>query len=224
LGSVLFDLDGTLTDPKVGITRCIQHALAALGRAVPPEQDLLWCIGPPLQASFPQLLATRDPALIHAAIAHYRERFTTVGLYENKLYPGVPEMLAGIKAKGHRIFLATSKPHVFARRILEHFQAATLFDGIHGSELDGTRADKGQLITHLLAVEGLAAESAIMVGDREHDMLGGRACGLRCIGVTYGYGSEAELWRSGAARLAADPAQVVMAVAALFAEGERPPC
>jgi len=216
--SVLFDLDGTLTDPRTGITRCIQHALAALGRAVPPEEDLLWCIGPPLQRSFPRLLGTEDPAVIGTAIARYRERFSAEGLYENVLYPGVPEMLAGLRGKGCRTFVATSKPHVFARRILEHFRIAGLFEGIHGSELDGTRADKGELIRHLLVVEGLAAGTAIMVGDREHDMAGGAACGLRCVGVTYGYGSEEELLAHGAARLAGTPSQVVTAVEALLAE------
>ena len=215
--AVLFDLDGTLTDPRIGITRCIQHALAALGTTPPPESELLWCIGPPLRASFTRLLGTEDPELLDTAIARYRERFTTVGLFENTLYAGVSELLAGLRSRGYRTFVATSKPRVFAERILDYFQLSSLFDGIHGSELDGTRVDKGELIAHLLAVEGLQPDDVIMVGDREHDLEGGRKCGIRCIGVTYGYGSEAELLAHGAVRLAGDPAQVAIEVEALFA-------
>ncbi len=218
--SVLFDLDGTLTDPRIGITRCIQHALTAFGRVPPAEDELLWCIGPPLQASFARLLATEDPALLNLAITRYRERFATIGLYENTLYPGVPELLTDLRGKGYGTFVATSKPRIYAQRILDHFQVATLFDGIHGSELDGTRVDKGELIAHLLAVEGLNPGDAVMVGDREHDMVGGRMCGLRCLGVTYGYGSEQELRDAGAIRLAGDPAQVLAELEALFEDCE----
>ena len=218
--SVLFDLDGTLTDPRIGITRCIQHALESLDRFAPEEGELLWCIGPPLQASFARLLGTEDQGLLNSAIARYRERFSTIGLYENTVYAGIPEMLAALRSEGYRTYVATSKPGVFASRILDHFQISMLFDGIHGSELDGTRVDKGELIAHLLAVEGLEAQDAIMVGDREHDMVGGAQCGVRCLGVTYGYGSEMELLAHGASRLAGDPAQVVTAIEALFAECE----
>ncbi len=216
--SILFDLDGTLTDPRSGITRCIQHALKALGRVPSEEGELLWCIGPPLQSSFARLLETEDPALLNLAIARYRERFATIGLYENSLYAGVPEMLIGLREKGYHTYVATSKPRVFATRILAHFHLAPLLDGVHGSELDGTRVDKGELIAHLLKVEGLESGAAAMVGDREHDMLGGRKCGLRCLGVTYGYGSEQELRKAGAVRLAGDPAQVVAELEALFEE------
>lgn len=219
--AVVFDLDGTLTDPGVGITRCIQHALASLGAAPPAAEDLLWCIGPPLQLSFPRLLGTGDPDRVAAAIASYRERFATVGLYENVLYPGVPELLDGLHDRGYRIYLATSKPRVFALRILDHFQIAHRFHGIHGSELDGTRVDKAELLAHLMAVEGLEPADMVMVGDREHDMVGGARCGVRCLGVTYGYGSEAELLGHGAVRLARDPAQVLAQVEGLFAQARR---
>jgi phosphoglycolate phosphatase len=216
--SVLFDLDGTLTDPRVGITRCIQHALRSLGQAAPEECELLWCIGPPLQTTFAKLLGTEDRTLLDAAIVRYRERFATVGLFENTLYAGVPEMLTSLRMKGYRTYVATSKPRVYAERILDHFQLVPLFDGVHGSELDGTRVDKGELIAHLVAVEGLAPKSVIMVGDRQHDMVGGAGCGIPCIGVTYGYGSEEELLNHGAARLAGTPAQVVTEIEALFEE------
>ena len=215
--AVLFDLDGTLTDPKPGITRSIQHALRALGLPAPSEDELEWCIGPPLQASFPRLLGSTEPALVARAIQHYRERFSTVGLFENALYDGVPEALRNLRAAGCRTYVATSKPRVFALRIVEHFGLSTLFDAVHGSELDGTRADKGELIAHLLDSEGLVADRTLMVGDREHDMIGGARNGLRCIGVTYGYGSADELTRHGAARLAGGPQEIVAVVGALFA-------
>ena len=215
--AVMFDLDGTLTDPKPGITRCIQHALRALGCVPPSEDDLEWCIGPPLQESFARLLPSPDDILVTQAIAHYRERFSTIGLFENAVYAGVSEALTTLRSRGYRTYVATSKPRVFALRILEHFGIAALFDSIHGSELDGTRSNKGDLIAHLLATEGLDAAQVLMVGDREHDVIGGTKNGVRCIGVTYGYGTASELTKHGAARLASDPQQVVVAVEALFA-------
>ena len=216
--SILFDLDGTLTDPRIGITRCIQYALESLGQVPPEEGALLWCIGPPLQTTFARILETSDPARLRTAIDLYRQRFATSGLYENTLYPGVPDMLAALRSKGYRTYVATSKPRVYAERILEHFSISTLFEGVHGSELDGTRVDKGELIAHLLRIEGLEPDGVIMVGDREHDMVGGAHCGVQCLGVTYGYGSRRELLSHGAAGLAEDPAQVVAEVEALFAE------
>ncbi len=214
--AVLFDLDGTLTDPKPGITRCIQHALAKLKRPVPSEDELLWCIGPPLQVSFPRLLGTADKGCVEQAITYYRERFSTVGLFENALYPGIPEALHELRGRGFRTFVATSKPRVFAERIVDHFHLMPLFDGVYGSELDGTRVDKGDLIAYLLTTESLDPDLAVMVGDREHDMLGGVRCGLRCVGVTYGYGSEKELTEHGALRLACAPGELVPVVEDLF--------
>lgn len=225
--AVLFDLDGTLTDPRIGITRSIQHALASLGQVPPAEDELLWCIGPPLKASFARLLDTEDPALLGTAVARYRERFSTIGLFENDLYAGVPEMLSRLRERGFRMFAATSKPRVFAERILDHFNLSALLDGVYGSELDGTRVDKGELIAFLLATEGLEPGRVVMVGDREHDMVGGAKCGVRCIGATYGYGSEEELLNHGAAVLAGSPAQVVAQVERLFGDmpagGQAPP-
>lgn len=207
--SVLFDLDGTLTDPKPGITGCIAHALRELGHEPPCADDLEWCIGPPLFRSFPILLGTDDAPLVERAVALYRERFSDVGLYENAVYAGVPEMLACARQKGCRLFVATSKPTVFARRIVEHFDLASLFEGVYGSELDGMRCDKGELIAHVLEVEGLDLDETIMVGDREHDMIGAARCGVRGIGVLYGYGSREELLASGAAALCERPEDVL---------------
>lgn len=216
--AVLFDLDGTLTDPKPGITRCIQHALTALGREAPGEEELLWCIGPPLQESFPRLLDSDEKALVDQAITHYRERFSTVGLFENELYPGVVEALRELRAAGLRTFVATSKPRVFALRIVEHFGLRPHFEEVYGSELDGTRTDKGDLIRHLLACEGLEPGAAVMVGDREHDMIGGAKNGLRRVGVTYGYGSAEELLRHGASRLVDHPWELPAVVLDLLAD------
>jgi len=215
--AVLFDLDGTLTDPKPGITECIRHALGGLGRTPPPAEELLWCIGPPLSASFATLLETTDDALIARSLALYRERFGTVGLYENAVYPGIPEAVAAVRAAGFATFVATSKPHVYARRIVEHFRLDTLFDGVYGSEMDGTRVEKADLIAYALAEERLAPGRVLMIGDRQHDMIGARRCGVRAIGVSYGYGSEAELRAHGAEAIAPAPAAIPALVTTLLA-------
>ena len=215
--AVFFDLDGTLTDPKPGITECIRHALGGLGRTPPPADELLWCIGPPLSASFATLLETTDDTLIARSLALYRERFGTVGLYENAVYPGIPEAVAAVRAAGFATFVATSKPHVYARRIVEHFGLDTLFDGVYGSELDGTRVEKADLIAYALAEERLAPARVLMIGDRQHDMIGARQCGVRAIGVSYGYGSEAELRAHGAEAIAHAPAAIPTLVTGLLA-------
>jgi phosphoglycolate phosphatase len=216
-GAVFLDLDGTLTDPKPGITECIRYALAKLGRTPPAADDLVWCIGPPLPGSLGRLLDTEDAALVARALALYRERFGTVGLYENALYPGVPAALATMRAAGLALYVMTSKPHVYARPIIEHFGIAPLFERVYGSELDLTRVDKGELIAHALAEEGLDPARVVMVGDREHDMAGAGRCGVRAIGVTYGYGAEADLRAHGAALIAHAPRAIPGLVRALLA-------
>ncbi len=214
--AVLFDLDGTLTDPKPGITECIRYALTKLGRAAPAADEITWCIGPPLAQSFATLLATDEPELVARGVALYRERFGTVGLFENALYPGIADAVAAVRAAGFATYVATSKPHVYARRIVEHFALAALFDGVYGSELDGTRVDKGELIAHALAEERLDAARVVMIGDREHDAIGARDNGVRVIGVSYGYGSEAELRAHGADAIARAPSEIPGLVARLF--------
>jgi phosphoglycolate phosphatase len=215
--AVLFDLDGTLTDPKPGITQSIAHALRCMGRVSPDPDTLTWCIGPPLTHSFPTLLECGDEAEIARAIGHYRERFGDVGLFENSVYEGIPEMLATLRDKGVRLFLATSKPWTFAERILIHFELREFFEGVYGSELDGTRADKGELIAHLLATEGLEPARTIMVGDREHDVLGAKRCGVPCVGVRYGYAVGDELTRAGAVAECDTTAEVTANVLRLLA-------
>lgn len=203
--AVLFDLDGTLTDSRPGIVRSIRCALDGLGAACPSEDELDWCIGPPLADSFGAILQTEDPIVLARAIELYRERFSTIGLYENAVYEGIRECLERLKGEGIPLFVATSKPVFFAHRILEHFALSPWFDGVYGSELDGGRSAKGEIIAYLLEREGLSSRSAIMVGDREHDVLGARQNGVPCIGATYGYGSEEELDEAGAVALCAHP-------------------
>jgi phosphoglycolate phosphatase len=216
-GTVLFDLDGTLTDPKLGITRSIQHALRELGAAPPDCDELTWCIGPPLRPSLGRLLGSADDELLDRALALYRERFSTVGLFENTLFPEIPAVLRELRAAGCRTFVATSKPHVFASRIVQHFGLAPLFERVYGSELDGRRVDKGELIAYALAEEKLEPGRVVMVGDREHDMIGARFCGVPAIGVTWGYGAESELRAHGAHRLAHRPGEIPGLVGELLA-------
>ncbi len=196
--NLLFDLDGTLTDPYQGITRCISHALNAMGRPSPAQAKLKWCIGPPLSDSFKKLLASDDDKLAEKALALYRERFRSVGLFENEVYEGIPEALAALRETGHMLYLATSKPGVYARQIIEHFGLRQYFAAVHGSELDGTRSDKTELISHILQSEGLASTETQMIGDRRYDMIGARANSLFGLGVLWGYGTKDELEASGA--------------------------
>ena len=196
--NILFDLDGTLTDSFEGITKCIAHAMAKLGTPAPPPESLGWCIGPPLKKSFAQLLDSQDDELTEQALALYRERFGSVGLFENKLYEDIPQVLETLKNSGHYLYVATAKPGVYAKRIIEHFGLAKFFKGIYGSELDGTRTDKTSLIAHVLEVEPLSANATVMVGDREHDMIGANGNGIPGLGVLWGYGSRKALEASGA--------------------------
>jgi phosphoglycolate phosphatase len=150
-------------------------------------------------------------------VALYRERFATVGLFENAVYPGVADAVQAVRRAGFATYVATSKPHVYATRILAHFALEGLFDRVYGSELDLTRVDKGELIAWALAREALDPARVVMIGDREHDVLGARHCGVRAIGVTYGYGSEAELRAAGAEVIAHTPDALPGLVARLLA-------
>jgi len=208
LDAIFFDLDGTLTDPKPGITRSIQYALQKLDHpTIPTEDELTWCIGPPLRASFVRLLGA-DHSADHA-VACYRERFSDVGLYENGVYDGIREVLALLGAAGHRLFVATSKPHVYAERIVAHFGLRDHFERVFGSELDGTRVDKSDLLAYALQETSVDPTRTVMIGDRSHDMVGARNNGIAGIGVLYGYGSRAELLEAGARQVCATPAAIL---------------
>lgn len=198
LTNLLFDLDGTLTDPKVGITRSIQHALESLGEKPPHADSLEWCIGPPLVYSFAELLQTKDTERIQEALHLYRERFSATGLYENAVYEGIPAMLEQLQQRGFQLFLATAKPRIFAERILQHFELDHYFSLCFGAELDGRFTDKPSLIAHILEQTGVAPEETMMIGDRRYDLEGGQAHYLRTAAVTYGYGTRDELESVGA--------------------------
>ena len=207
MDAIFFDLDGTLTDPKPGITRSIQYALDKLGQpTIPTEDELTWCIGPPLRASFVKLLGEASADL---AVSLYRERFSEIGLYENSVYAGIPDVLGALRSSGHRLFVATSKAHVFADRIIDHFDLREHFERVFGAELDGTRADKSDLLAYALKTAAVESSHAIMIGDRSHDMIGARNNGIKGIGVLYGYGSEQELMAAGASQLCATPKAVL---------------
>ncbi len=209
--TVCIDLDGTLTDPQVGITRCIQHALEQLGRDAPEPQDLTWCIGPPLQESFQKLLGNAEDA--NRALSFYRERFTKIGLYENELYDGIPSALTEMVSAGDQLFVATRKPTIFAERIIQHFGLAQYFETVFGSELDGTRADKTELLAWIIEQRALRPSDTSMIGDRRHDIIGARNNSLRSIGVLYGYGSREELTEAGADTLCAQPTELAALIA-----------
>ena len=207
--ALLFDLDGTLTDPREGITRSIAHALERLGIEPPPLQQLTFAIGPPLRLSFARLLATEKRETIELAVKHYRERFADVGLFENAPYDGIAETLGALAAGGAPLFVATSKPLVYARRIVDHFDLGRHFIEVHGCELDGTREDKRDLIAHILPRHRLDAARAVMIGDRGADMLAARHHGLGAVGALWGYGTREELLEHGAQRLCAGPRQLI---------------
>ena len=208
MDAIYFDLDGTLTDPKPGITRSIQYALQRLDYpAIPTEDELTWCIGPPLRTSFVRLLGGDHSA--DRAVALYRERFSDIGLYENRVYDGIGEVLTTLRASGHRLFVATSKPHVFADRIIDHFGLRHHFERVFGSELDGTRVDKGDLLEYALNEAAVDPSQTLMIGDRSHDMVGARNNGMGAIGVLYGYGSKDELIGAGASHVCATPAAIL---------------
>jgi len=201
---VYFDLDGTLTDPYEGITKCILYALDELGFPHPDDDYLYGCIGPPLWDTFPELVGED---LTKKAVDLYRERFVDVGWQENKPYDGVVDMLDAVAAAGNALFVATAKPHMHAARIIEHFGMGEFIHNVYGSELDGTRAKKTDLLR--FAIErNPGAERHFMVGDRRHDLIGAVANDMTPIGVAYGYGSVRELKEAGASEIAMSPSDL----------------
>lgn len=211
--TLLFDLDGTLTDPRPGIVGCIRHALDRLGAPCPEDDALATFIGPPLRRTFATLLATTDAGRIEAAMGLYRERFGRSGLYENRVYDGIRAMLDEVRGRGAVAYVVTAKPTVYAERIVRHFALDHHFARVYGVELDGRFDDKAELLAHVLARERLPPDGAVMIGDRAADMVAARACGVRGIGVLWGYGSEQELREAGADRLCADPLELIACLA-----------
>lgn len=190
---ILFDLDGTLTDPKPGITKSVQYALSKMNIVEEDLEKLTIFIGPPLTASFKEFYSMSDEEA-NEALQYYRERFSAVGLYENTVYKGIKELLEQLQEQGKTMFVATSKPTFFSIKILEHFGLIHFFKAVIGSELDGTRVEKNEVIEFVLSqIEGHDRSKIIMVGDRKYDIVGAQTNGIDVIGVSYGYGSDDEL-------------------------------
>ncbi len=206
---LLFDLDGTITDSQLGITRSAAYALARFGIHIEDPSTLKFFVGPPLHDSFVEHYGFSAEEASRA-VDTYREYYREKGIFENEVYPGVPEMLQRLKENGRRIIMATSKPTVFARRILEHFSLDGYFSYVSGAELSGVRNNKDEVIGYALEQCGITDRSqCVMVGDRKHDIIGAKKTGLASVGVLYGYGDRPELETAGADRIAEDVDELV---------------
>ncbi|MBR5318917.1 MAG: HAD family hydrolase [Peptococcaceae bacterium] len=198
ISHLLFDLDGTLTNPKEGITKCVQYALHAFGIEEPDLEKLVPFIGPPLRQSFMEFYGFSEEDAIKA-VDSYRERFSTIGLFENFPYPGIAAMLQKLQAQGKILAVASSKPTVFVHQILEKFELAQYFTVIEGSNMDGSRVDKKEVIAEVLQQLGNPpADQLLMIGDRKFDVIGAREMGFACVGVRFGFAAPGELEDSGA--------------------------
>ena len=212
---LLFDLDGTLTDPGPGIVRCMRYALDKLGAACPSGDVLASYIGPSLRGTFATLLETSDPALVERAMTFYREQYGVTGLFENAVYDGIVPVLEQVSPATAPAFVATLKPKTYADRIVRHLGLAPYFAGVYGPGLDEPTDDKVELVAQLLATERIVPGRAVMIGDRAGDIVSARANGVRAIGALWGYGSEAELAGAGADSLCASPKELVACLSRL---------
>lgn len=195
---LFFDLDGTLTDPAQGITNSFIHALKYFGIEIPSYETLCTFIGPPLPETFKTQFGF-DEQKVAEGVIKYREYFATKGLLENSVYPGIPELLAGFKAAGKKLVVATSKPEEYSIRIIEHFGLAQYFENVCGSLMDESRSKKDEVIAYAIERNHISDKSKIlMIGDRKHDILGAKKIGLKSCGVLFGYGSREELEEAGA--------------------------
>ena len=206
---ILFDLDGTLTDPGLGITNSVMHALKKYNIEVKDRTTLYKFIGPPLTDSFETYYGF-SPEESEKAVVYYREYFSDKGLFENTVYPEIEHVLQALKEQGKKLVLATSKPEIYAKQILEHFHLDIYFDFVSGATMDKTRVKKPDIIAYAIEKCKITDLSkAIMVGDREHDVFGAKACNMESIGVLYGYGSADELTKAGATYLAKTPQDIL---------------
>lgn len=216
---VLLDLDGTLSDSEPGIRRSLQWACEQEGFDIPTDAEIRRVIGPPFEIGLP-MIGIPDDAL-ERVIDTYRQRYATIGAYENTVYAGIEDLLDQLLAMGYVLAVATAKPEATAHPILDHFGLSERFTVRAGASLDGSRRTKAEVIDHALRELGISADPnlgdhVIMVGDRDHDVDGARAHGIPCIGVTWGYGSPDELLSAGAVALADTPADVATLVAANY--------
>ena len=219
---VFFDLDGTLTDPAPGIVASFQHAMTALDHEPWPVTRLRTWIGPPLVQAMKAIFETDDDELIRQAIRHYREHFALFGMFENRVYPGIESALDALSRSGVRLSVATSKPQLFADRIVDHFELRGYLPRVYGAKLSGERADKSELLALALEREGLAGPTrtrAIMVGDRQHDIAGAKAHQMRAVGVLWGYGTLQELGHARPDRLVIDVDDLADVLLELLDEG-----
>lgn len=200
---ILLDLDGTLTNPKLGITKSVQYALRAFGINEPDLESLCKYIGPPIREALKEYHGF-DPDRAEEAVVKYREYFAETGIFENEVYEGIPDVLSKLQSEGKILIVATSKPEEFARRILEHFNLDGYFTDICGATMDGTRTTKEEVIRYALDRNHISKlSSVVMVGDRLHDTVGAKMVGIESIGVLYGFGDREELEKAGADRIAA---------------------
>jgi phosphoglycolate phosphatase len=213
--NIFFDLDGTLTDPKEGITRCIQYALGELKVASPGQEELVAFIGVPLRKMFERILDSNEEDLIERAVALYRQRFSDVGMFENKVYTGISEVLATLHRTSCNLYVVTSKPRVYAERIIEHFGLHKYFNQVCGPELDGRYDNKVELIDFVLTENQLLPEKTVMIGDRKEDVIAGKSNKTFTMGVTYGYGGSKELLAAGVDHLCHSPYDIEKGLAYL---------
>jgi phosphoglycolate phosphatase len=193
LSNVFFDLDGTLTDSKEGIESCYRYSLKRLGLSFPAKFETKDFMGPPIRNTFEKLLGSNDKTLIEKAVGFYRERYTDIGLFENRVYPGIADLLSTLYMNSFRLYVVTTKPKIYADKIVEYFRMAQWFSDVFGNELDGRFDNKTEHIEFILNHLQLNPEQTIMVGDRREDILAGKVNRLRTVGVTYGYGSKQEI-------------------------------
>lgn len=204
--TILFDLDGTLTDSGEGIINCVIYALEHFGLPIPSRESLRYFVGPPLHASFIKQGVPAHRA--EEAVAVYRERYIPTGKFENTPYPGIRELLEALKAQGHTLYVATSKPEQMSVDILEHFDLAGYFDRICGATMDTSRTNKEAVIQYLLERSGRAG-NMVMVGDTKFDVLGAKAHGIPTIGVSWGYGEVSDMLEAGAVSIANSPQELL---------------
>lgn len=208
--TLLLDLDGTLSDNFTGIAASIRHALTSLAAPEVDDATLRGCVGPPLRESFARLIDGADDTMVERAIAAYRERYGVLGWQENVAYPGVGAALERLATRGVRLFVCTSKPEPYARRIVTHFGFDAFIERVYGADLAGTLDDKRRLLAHLLANESLDPRDCTMIGDRHHDLRAARSNATGAVGVLWGYGSREEL--ADADRLLEQPGELASLV------------
>ncbi len=206
--NALIDLDGTIADPRAGMIACVRHALADVQCPAPSDDEIASHIGPPLRDTLRHILGPAHEAKQSRALQAFRERYESGGMFETNVYPGIVEMLVRLRERGAKVFVATSKPTAYSVRILEHCGLAPHFASIHGCEMDGTRANKKDLIAHILAAESLDPSVTVMVGDRAQDIVGARANDIASVGTLWGYGSQEELIAAGAWALCEHPSML----------------